>query len=299
MIVVTGATGTIGSQVLENLLASEEPLRVIARDASRLPASLPDRVAVVEGSSGDPDVVSRAFTGADALFWLLPPDPDAASVAAAYVEFSRPAAEAVAQAGVKRVVTISALGRGVPGNAGYVTGSLAMDDLFASTGAALRALTMPSFMDNLLRQLEPIRSQGTFYSVISGSLRLPSVAARDIAAVATRWLVDDSWSGVDSVPVLGPEDISFDDMALILAQVLGRPVRFQEIPGQAYKATFTGLSMSDAMAQGMLDMAIAKDHGLDLAVTRTPDNAVQTPTTFAQWCRNVLKPAYDATGQPG
>lgn len=297
MILVTGATGTIGSQVLENLLASDEAIRVIARDASRLPSGLPDRLEVVEGSSGDPDVVNRAFKGVDALFWLLPPHPDAPSVEAAYVDFSRPAADAVVQAGVKRVVTISALGRGVPGNAGYVTGSLAMEDLFASTGAALRALTMPSFMDNLLHQLGPIRSQGTFYSVISGSLKLPSVATRDIAAVATRWLTDDSWSGINSVPVLGPEDISFDNMAQTVTRVLGRPVRFQQISGQAYKATFAGFGMSDAMAQGLLDMAIAKDHGLDLAVQRTPDTA--TPTTFAQWCRDVLKPAYDAAGRPG
>jgi hypothetical protein len=57
------------------------------------------------------------------------------------------------------VVGISALGRGVVANAGYVTASLAMDDLIAGTGVAYRALTMPSFMDNTLRQVEPIRDQ--------------------------------------------------------------------------------------------------------------------------------------------
>jgi hypothetical protein len=101
-------------------------------------------------------------------------------------------------------VGISALGRGLGMNAGYVTASLAMDDLTASTGVNFRALTMPSFMDNLLRQTAPIKSQGMFFSPISGDLKAPTCATRDIAAVATRLLRDHSWSGQGSVPVLGP-----------------------------------------------------------------------------------------------
>jgi hypothetical protein len=63
------------------------------------------------------------------------------------------------------------------------------------------------------------------------------------------------------VPVLGPEDLSFDDMARV---------------------------MSDAMAQGMLDMVIAKDHGIDKASKRTPEST--TPTSFRQWCKDALRP---------
>ena len=66
-------------------------------------------------------------------------------------------------------------------------------------------------------------------------------------------------------------------------------MRFQQISGEAYKANLMGLGMSDAMAQGMLDMAVAKDNGLDNAEPRTPQSA--TPTSFRQWCEEVLKPA--------
>jgi len=223
----------------------------------------------------------------------VPPDPRAASVEAAYVDFSRPASEALTRRGVERVVTVSALGRGtaVAGNAGFVTASLGMEDLIASTGVSFRALTMPSFMDNLLRQIGAIKGQGLFFSPIAGDRTLPSVATRDIAAVAATLLFDGSWSGVDSVPVLGPADLSFDDMARIMSDVLGTPVRFQQIPGDAFKANMLRAGMSDAMAQGQLDMAIAKDGGLDNGIARTPQNAIDTPTTFWQWCEDVLKPA--------
>jgi uncharacterized protein YbjT (DUF2867 family) len=291
MIVVTAPTGLIGHQVLENLLDSGEPVRVTVRDPSRLPTQARDRVEIVQGSHGDADVVDRAFAGADAVFWLVPPDPHADSVEAAYVDFTRPACDAFKRHEVRRVAGVSALGRGtaVAGHAGLVTASLAMDDLIAGAGVNYRALTMPSFMDNLLRQTESIKNRDVFVTPISGDRKLPSCATRDIAAVAARLLLDASWSGAGHVAVLGPEDLSFNDMAQIMSGVLGKPVRYEQIPVQALKDRLTGFGMSDAMAQGTVDMMVAKDQGLDNAEPRTPEST--TPTTFRQWCQEILKPA--------
>jgi uncharacterized protein YbjT (DUF2867 family) len=291
MIVITTPAGQIGGQVLENLLDSGEHLRLVARDPSAIPAGTRRLVEVIEGSHGDETVIGKALDGADAVFWLTPPDPRADSVEAAYTGFTRPAAEAFKKHGVKRVVGVSALGRGTPwaARAGYVTASLAMDDLIASTGVAYRALTNPSFMDNIAGQAAAIKNQGMFFSPIDGDRKLPAVATRDIAAAAARLLLDDSWSGAGEVPLLGPEDLSFIDMAQIMSEVLGKPVRFQQISLAAYKDRFTGFGMSDAMAQGMTDMAWAKNQGLDNAVQRTPGNS--TPTSFRQWCEEVLNDA--------
>ena len=291
MIVITTPTGQIGRQVLDHLLASGEEIRVITRDPSDLPVGLRDGLDIVVGSHGDPAVADKAFADADAVFWLTPPDPRAPSVEAAFVDFTRPAAEAFARHGVSRVVAVSALGRGTPwaGRAGYVTGSLAMDDLIAASGVAYRALTNPSFMDNTARQAESIRDQGLFFSPIDGDRTLPTVATRDIAAAASRLLLDASWSGFGEVPLLGPEDLSFNDMARIISEVLGKEVRFQQTTFEAYKERFVSFGMSDPMAQGMTDMAWAKNEGLDNGVQRTPENS--TPTSFRQWCEEVLKPA--------
>jgi uncharacterized protein YbjT (DUF2867 family) len=239
-------------------------------------------------------LVDEALAGADAVFWLVPPDFRGGSVEAVYVDFSRPACEAFKSQGIDRVVGISALGRGTPwaASAGPVSGSLAMDDQIASTGVSYRALTMPSFMDNIMRQVDAIKNQGVFFSPIAADRKLPTCATRDIAAVAAKLLLDDSWSGQGSVPVLGPGDLSFDDMAQIMSEVLGRPVRFQQIPGAAFKAGLIERGMSEAMAQGMLDMWVAKDNGIDNADPRTPEST--TPTSFRQWCEDVLEPAVRA-----
>jgi uncharacterized protein YbjT (DUF2867 family) len=291
MIVITTPTGQLGHQVLNNVLNIGEALRVVVRDPSDLPAEIRTWVEVVEGSHGDPAVVDQAFANADAVLWLTPPNPQAPSVEAAYVDFTRPAARAFKRQGVKRVVGVSALGRGTQwaDRAGFVAGSLAMDDLIANSGAAYRALTNPSFMDNIARQAAAIANRGAFFSPIDGDRKLPSVATRDIAAAAARLLLDDSWNGFDEVPLLGPEDISFNDMAEVISEVLGKEVRFQQTTFEAYKEQFLGFGMSDAMAQGQTDMAWAKNEGLDNAVKRTPENS--TPTTFRQWAEEVLKPA--------
>lgn len=291
MIIITAPAGQIGHQVLGNVLSSGEPIRVIVRNPSRLRAEARERVEVVQGSHGDIDVVDQAFAGADAVFWLVPPDPHANSAEAAYVDFTRPACDAFKRHGVQRVVGISALGRGTVAarHAGLATASLAMDDLIASTGVSYRALTMPSFMDNLLRQVPAIKDRGVFVTPISGDRKLPSCATRDIAAAAARLLLDGSWSGAGHVAVLGPEDLSFNDMAQIMSEVLSQPVRYQQITGQALKDRLTGAGMSDAMAQATVDMMIAKDQGLDNAEPRTPEST--TPTSFRQWCEQVLKPA--------
>lgn len=291
MIVVTAPTGQIGRLTLERLLAADASVRVIVRDPARLPAATRERVEVVQGSHGDPEVVNEAFAGADALFWLVPADPRSPSVEEAFVGFSRPASQAVKDQGVKRVVNVSALGRGTPvaDTAGFVTASLAVDDLFASTGVSLRALAMPSFMENLLRQTELIRTEGRFTMPASGSVKSPTCAVADIAAVAAGLLLDDTWTGVGEVPVLGPEDLSFDEMAQIMSDELQRPVRFQQVSPADVKDRMMEVGMSEPMAQAYMDMAVAKDSGLDNGVTRTPEGS--TPTSFRQWCRDVLKPA--------
>jgi uncharacterized protein YbjT (DUF2867 family) len=291
MIVITAPTGSIGHQVLSYLLEAGEPARVIVRDASKLPEPVRNRVEVVEGSHGDAGIVERAFAGADTLFWLVPPNPKARTVDEAYVDFTRPAAAALQRHGVKRVVDISALGRGTlwADRAGFVTSSFRMDDLIASTGVAFRAVTNPSFMDNIARQAVPIREKGLFFLPFDGDKKMPAAATRDIAAAAARLLLDASWTGIGHVAVLGSEDLSFNDMAAIMAEVLGKPVRYQRVSFETYKAGFVERGMSDAIAQGMTDMARAKNEGLDNAEPRTPENT--TPTSFRQWCEEMLKPA--------
>lgn len=290
MIVVTTPTGSIGHQALEHVIRAGVPVRVVARDPSRLSAEVHAHAEVVKGATNDPAVLSEALAGADTVLWVLPPDPRAASVHAHVMDFTRPLCDAVVEQGVRRVVAVSSLGRTVARNAGQISAVFAMDHLVESTGVHYRALGMPGFMENTLRQLEPIRNQGLFFGTLPGGRTSPTVATRDIAAVAARLLLDPEWTGQESVAVPGPEDLSCDDMARIMTEELGRPVAYRQIPGEALVASMTEHGMTRAWAQGIVDMSAAVDAGLYDAEPY-PDRAATTPTTFRQWCREVLRPA--------
>jgi uncharacterized protein YbjT (DUF2867 family) len=290
MIVVTTPTGQIGSQVVKNLLAADETVRVIARDPARLAPEIHGKVDVVQGSTDDESVLSRAFEGSEGLFWVVPPSFATNDVKEYYLQFTRPACHAIKSQGVKRVVAVSALGRGFPLDGGVVTDSFAKDEEIEQTGVDFRALWCPGFMENMLRQLEPLKHQGMFFLPSRPDVKGPYVATRDIASIGSKLLLDRSWTGQGGVAVLGPEDLSINDMAAIMTDVLGKPIRFQSIPGEAYKVQLIKFGANENFAQRLVDMYAAKDNGLDSAEPRTAENT--TPTSFRQWCEEVLKPAF-------
>ncbi|ODN71677.1 NAD(P)H-binding protein [Methylobrevis pamukkalensis] len=287
MIVLTAPTGTIGRQLAVRLVDSSERVRIIVRDPARLDPAVRASVEVVVGSHGDPAVVGYAFEGAEAVFWLLPPNVTATSLEAAYVDFSRPAAEAIVRHGVGHVVSISALGRNTPWErrAGLVTASLDMDDLLAATGTAFRALTMPSFMDNMLRQAPAIR-EGYFSWPDDGNARRPTAATADIAKAACDLLLDRSWGGRGDRAVLGPEDLSPTDQARILSEVLGRPIAFRPVTVADYAGAMARRGASAAFVEGYAAMMTAKAEGMDNVVARTPENT--TRTSFRAWCEAAV-----------
>ncbi|MFJ1864908.1 NAD(P)H-binding protein [Streptomyces sp. NPDC088097] len=287
MIVITAPTGQIGHHVLDNLAGGSDPVRVIVRDPGRLPAAVRDRVEVVRGSHNDPAVLAKAFDGADAVLWLVPPNPGTDDPMEHYRAFTRPACEAAEARGVRRIVGISSLGADYGKDAGLLTPAFAMDDLFAKTGVAYRSLRMPYFMENFLTQAESLRNQGMFFLANDADRPLRLVATRDVASAATRLLLDDGWTGQEDAPVLSPDELTPVQMAQTVSEVLGKPVTFRQVPMADYKATMTGYGMSDAWAQGLVDMARAQNDGIYEAEAAA---ATPSPTTFLQWCREVLAP---------
>lgn len=291
MIVITAPTGQIGSKLVPMLLQQHKPVRLIVRDPDRLPAEVRGEVEIVVGSHHDREVLDRALDGADALFWLMPAAATASSPYEAYVSASIPGADAVVRHAVPRVVIVSALGRGTQIYAGHISASHAMEDLFRSTGAHIRALALPTFMDNILRQAASIRD-----GVVSGTLpadhSMPWIATRDIAARAAEYLLDHTWTGQDTIDVLGAEDLSYRDIAEILTDVLGTPIRYQSGDRAAVKAFLINRGFSEPMAQSAIDMDLAGERGINSATPRTAEKT--TPTTFREFAEEAIKPAVAA-----
>ena len=289
MIVITAPTSNIGHRLVADLMARGEQLRLVARDPAKLSAEVRATAEIVEGSHGDAAVIHRALEGADALFWLVPPNPRL-ELDQAYLDFTRPAAEAVRKHRVGHVVSLTALGRGTPWEerAGLVTASIRMDDILMEVGAAFRGLAMPSFMDNVARQAASITERGEISGPLDPDRKAPTTATRDVAALAAKLLGERDWTGQAEVPVLGPEDLSQNEMAAIAAEVLGREVRYRQMSWDAFEGYVHGMGMTESYERGYVEMFRAKDEGMDNVAER--DASSRTSTSFRQWCEEELRP---------
>lgn len=288
MIVITTPTGNIGGHVLACLLKSDEPLRVILRDPGKLPEAAHGRVDVIAGSHSDKAVVDTAFAGASAVFWLCPPTP-CNTPEAATVEFTRPAAEAIRAHGVRHVVAATTLGRDTAwqNRAGMATASIRAVDLLRATGAAVRGLALPGFMDNARLQLDSIRT-GCISGAIGPERKLPHVATRDVGAAAAGLLANRSWKGQIDVPVLGPEEHSYADLSRIISEETGISCRYQHVPFEDWRARIVRFGWPERFAEAYVEMLRAKDEGMDNVAPR--DKAIIGTTTFRHWVRDELLP---------
>ncbi len=289
MIVVTTPTGNIGSKVLHSLLDANETLRVVTRDGSKLSERVRAKIEVVEGSLLDPEAVTRAYQGADQVFFLIPPSMTATNVDAYYREFAKVTIDAILSAKVKRVLYVSGTGLGYEKKAGAVSASFLVEKALEDSGAALRILHCGTFMENILHSVQSIRFNGDFSTSVPGDVKLPWVATQDIAAAAVKLLLDKSWSGTGSVGVLGPEDLSYDDLSGLISKCLGKTIQYRAVSSESIKAIVMQYGAAEASAQGLVDIYSAMANGVFNRLDRT--SASSSPTKFSDWCAMILKPA--------
>jgi uncharacterized protein YbjT (DUF2867 family) len=286
MIVVTTPTGTIGSRLAELLIERGEAVRVVARDPSRLAPAVRDGAETIAGSHADPAVLDAALAGADALFLLVPPDGRTDSVEGHYLGYAREARAAIERHGVGHAVMISTMGEG--DGAGLLSAARAAEAELGRSGAAVRALAPPFFMENLLRQADAIR-EGVVAFPSAADRVLPLVATDDLATRAADLLADRSWDAVDRIPISSPDALTPTEIAAVLGESIGREVTYRELPTTDYAEMLRTFGMSPASVEGMVAMAVAQNAGFydsEFEAARAT-----APTTLAEWCARKLVPA--------
>jgi uncharacterized protein YbjT (DUF2867 family) len=279
MILVTGATGHVGGELVRLLAAAGEPVRAMTRRPRE--ARLPSGVQPVYGDADDPASLEAAFAGASGAF-LMSSQPVGTAAGPTH---DHALAEAAARAGVSRVVKLSVL------DAGAGTDVIARWHADAETAVTSRTdafawtLLRPGrFMSNALQWAGMIRA-GNEVSLPFADRPAASIDPADIAAVAHAALTTPGNEHTSATHELsGPEPLTPTEELAILADLLSRPLHIREVPTEAARTGMTRYGFPPEVVDAIMTRTLAGDRGTE--VLPTAEKLLGRPArTFTQWAR--------------
>jgi uncharacterized protein YbjT (DUF2867 family) len=276
MILVTGATGTIGSEVVRQLAARGAKVRALTREPAK--ARVPEGVEVVRGDYLDPGSLEGAMSGVTAAFLLGAPGPDS--------RHDQNLVAAARAAGVHRLVKLSAIGTGDPdvGPSGdwHVPGEQAVRD----SGTEWTILRPSSFASNTLSWVPAVK-EGKPVPNMTGDGLSGVIDPQDVGEVAARVLVDGGHAG-RTYTLTGPEAISVPGQAATLASVLGRPIATQDLSPDATRdhlLTVWGFDEAQA-AGGVAGTAFVRAGGNAVVTEDVPELLGKPARTYREWAED-------------
>lgn len=277
MILVTGATGTVGSQLVRDLLAEGHDVRALVRDTGRARERLGDDVDLAVGDLDDPPSISRALVDISRLVLLVGNDPRQVDREVAVID-------AAAAARVERVVKVSAWGAEPGSRVDFWDWHARIEAHLASSGLPAVVLRPAFYMTGLLASADSIRTQSVLAAPAAGA-RIAMVDPADVAAVGAAAVTSDD-EHASSLVLTGPEATSFDDVAATLTAMLQREVRFVAVPDEAALGAMHAAGMPDWLPPRLIQLFGALREGTHAVPTGDVDMVLgRSPATLEAFLR--------------
>jgi len=222
MILITGASGNVGREVLDQIAKTGARVRAGYKDAGA--SSAPKGVEVVTIDYNKPETIAAALKGVDRVFLVGPPT-------AQLPALERSAVDVIAQANIKQLVKLSAMGGR---DATFTRQHAESEDYILSRRVPYTFLRPNGFMQNWVNyNASTINAQNAFYGS-EGDGKVSHIDIRDVAAVAVKTLTEDGHIG-KTYTLTGPEPLTNNQIAQILSSAAGREIRFVNLPAEQLK----------------------------------------------------------------
>jgi uncharacterized protein YbjT (DUF2867 family) len=279
MILITGATGTTGREIVGELRrVGAAGVRALVRDPARAAFVREAGFETVAGDFDRPETLRAALEGVEHALLLTPPSPQTFEQQRAFIE-------AAAGAGVRRVVKYSAFGADADAPEGFGKWHGQAEEFLKSSGLAWTMLRPNFFMQNLLGQAGQIKAAGAIYQPV-GDARASFVDVRDIAAVVARTLTGEGHEGQTYV-LTGPEALSYHDVAAKLSEATGRGITYVPVSPEQFRAGALSAGLPEWLVSALerLNEIFAAGRAAEVsdAVRRV---GRKEPNTFDQFARD-------------
>ena len=291
--VILGGTGHTGKPIAQGLLAAGHNVRIVGRDKSKAADLISQGAEFLQGDQQDAAFLTKAFTGADAVYAMVPPNMQAED----FPSYQRKGADAIAtalqEAKVPNVVMLSSVGAHRPDGVGAIGGLHYMEQKFnAIDGLNARYLRAGYFMENLLGFTGMVKHMGILGSAMNADQRFSTVATKDVAARGLKRLLDLDFKGKDHEFVLGPSEHSYSEMTSVLGKHIGKSdLKYVQFPVADAAQGMMGMGMSKSVADNMNGIAEGMNTGrITEGLQRTPENTGKT--TFEEFA-GTWKAVYD------
>jgi uncharacterized protein YbjT (DUF2867 family) len=250
MFVVLGATGNTGRVAAETLLAAGQKVRVVVRNAEAAAAWKEKGAEAAIATLEDAGALEAAFRGAEGVYFLVPPDVRAEDYVGRARRLSENAARALQAAGVPHVVLLSSVGAHQAAGTGPIASVRAAEQVFSEVPGLARTFLRPSyFLDNWASVLPVAKAQGVLPTFLPAGLTIPQIATADIGRAAARALLDPPARGETRVvDLVGAVEANANDIAKVVAELIGKPVAVVEQPLDAVVPTFESFGISAHLA---------------------------------------------------
>lgn len=277
MILVTGATGNVGSQVVTELAARGERVRAFVRDAERARSLLGEAVELAVGDFDAAPTLRDALDGAGVLVLSAPDGPGK-------VAQETHAIDAAVAAGVRRIVKVSTVGAAAGSPAPFFDAHGRIEDHLHASGVAATAVQGSFYMSNVLASADQVRDTGRLFAPAEGA-RIAIVDPRDVGTAVAAVAANGGHDG-ETLLVTGPAAITFGDIAAALGEASGREVTFVPVPDEAAREGMLAAGMPRWLADALVLAFVQLRAGAAAEVTDTFERLTgRSPHTFADWAR--------------
>jgi uncharacterized protein YbjT (DUF2867 family) len=293
MYVITGATGNTGRIVAEKLLARGEKVRAIGRNKEKLAELAAKGAETVSGEATDAAFLTKAFEGARAVYFMVPPNMTSND----YLKFQREVidagAEALEKAKVRYVVVLSSFGADKSSGSGPVSGLHHLETSLSKISGLNALFLRPGyFMENLLGQVGAIQNYGITGSPVKADLKMPLIACEDIGAAAAEHLINLDFSGHETKELHGERDLNYNEMTAVIGKAIGKPdLHYVEMPDKDFVGALTQMGLPQNYGEILAEMCGAlNDARMKALEPRTASTT--TPTAIETFVEEVFVPSF-------